>query len=180
MDQAEKDILSGIRKSDPKAFEELFRIYYSTLINYSISILKDDTLANDAVQSVFIHIWERRTDLPSINNIRAYLYRATYNGSLNLIKQNEVNEKARQGLSLIHPGIEQSFLLDIEAKEMEERITAAVAALPQKCREVFELSRINGLKNREVASQLGISIKTVEAQLSKALKIIKEKLAHEA
>ncbi|MCF8373583.1 MAG: RNA polymerase sigma-70 factor [Bacteroidales bacterium] len=176
MEQKEKEILARIKRSDPKAFEELFRRYYPALLRYAITLLKDEDLAEDAVQSVFVHIWEKRIELEIKKTIKSYLFRSMYNASLNLLKQKELNEKSRKALSLIHPGIEQSFLLNIEARELETRIAAALETLPEKCRLVFDLSRNKGLKNREVAEKLSISIKTVEAHLSKALGVLKKKI----
>lgn len=176
LEQVEKEILSRIKKNDPKAFEELFRRYYPALLQYANPLLKDEDLAKDAVQTVFIHIWEKRNELDINKSLKAYLFRSAYNAGINLLKQKQLNKKSRIALAILHPGVEQSFLLDLEARELEERIQSALEKLPGKCRQVFELSRHDKLKNREVAQRMNISIKTVEAHLSKALKSIKKKL----
>lgn len=176
MEQTEKEILSSIKQGDAKAFEDLFRRYFPHLLHYASMLLKDEDLAQDAVQSVFIHIWEKRKELEIQKTIKSYLFRSVYNASINLLKQQKLNEKSRKALALIHPGIEQSFLLNIEAHELETRIASALESLPEKCRQVFDLSRNEGLKNREIAEKLGISIKTVEAHIGKALGILKKRL----
>ena len=172
----EHDRISRIVASDTKAFEELFRSYYPALLRYAESLCQNRDMATDAVQQIFVNVWEKREGLGKIENIKAYLYRSCYNTCINLIKQKQLSEKAQKALSLLQPDIQQSFLLDIEAKELELKIGKTLQSLPTKCREVFELSRFEGLKNHEIARQLKISIKTVEAQISKALRILRKKL----
>ncbi|MEA3444588.1 MAG: RNA polymerase sigma-70 factor [Bacteroidota bacterium] len=173
---AEEILFDRIKKDDRHAFEELFRRFYSGLCRYAESIMKDETLAEDVVQLVFINIWEKRKELIINKNFKSYLFRSTFNTCLNQIKQKELSKKSSQALAILHSGIEQSFLIQIEADELERKIKLAIESLPQKCRLVFDLSRFEGLKNKEVATRLNLSIKTVEAHISKALNIIRSKI----
>ncbi len=178
MKQSEKEILQGIKKNDQHAFEILFRSYYTGLCRYAGTILNDTQLADDAVQTVFINLWEKRQTVKIKIALKPYLFRSTYNTCINLIKQKELSEKGRKALSVLSSDIDQSFILRIEADELERIIAGAIESLPNRCRLILEHSRIKGLKNQDIAYELNISIKTVEAQLSKALQILRKTITY--
>jgi RNA polymerase sigma-70 factor (ECF subfamily) len=157
---------------DERSFEKLFRQYFPPLISFSMNILRDEDDAREVVQKVFLGLWEKREELDLSSSLKSYLFTSVHNRSLNIIRDK------RKFQSTGIPDEEGTFdvSLQIEAIELEEKIMDAIALLPEKCREVFELSRFEGLKYSEIADRLGISVKTVENQISKALKILREKL----
>ena len=158
---------------DNRAFEELFRKYFSSLMAFSRRILGDEDDAREVVHQVFINLWEKRSEIDLSTSLKSYLFTSVNNRSLNVIRDRkkfsseEVPERAG----------EWDVSAQIEAMELEEKIRGAIDALPERCREIFELNRFDGLTYNEIASQLDISVKTVENQMSKALKILREKVA---
>ena len=177
MDLENETITTILLQKDEKAFEQVFKSYYKRLHVYAITILQDKDEAEEMVQRVFVKIWERNESLTSTGTLAAYLYRAVHNECLNYLKHQKV--KSAHQLYVVksmkneveHPGQK------INAKELEQKINSALNELPEQCRTIFQLSRFGELKYREIASQLGLSVKTVEAQMGKALKLLRLKLA---
>ncbi len=165
--------MDGGRKVDEKFLEHLFREYFASLMAFSVKILGDEDEARDVVQKVFISLWERRQSLDLDSSMKSYLFKSVHNRSLNVIRDRKKFSDAPL------PELEDSVDVGtrLEALELEERIGELIKDLPEKTREVFELSRMEGLKYGEIAEKLGISVKTVENQMSRALRILREKLA---
>ncbi|CAG5071401.1 RNA polymerase sigma-H factor [Dyadobacter sp. CECT 9623] len=174
---SDPDIVAAIRRGDEEAFEKTFRLYYPRLCNYAASLLKDDEEAEEAVQTVFLTIWEKREDLEITLSLKSYLYRAVHNHCLNRFKHASVREVHREHTMYFSSGSYDSVTEVIHANELEERIEKAVSTLPEQCQKAFRMSRFEELKYQEIADQLGISIKTVENQIGKALKILRLELA---
>ena len=158
---------------DKQAFEKLFRRYFTPLMAFSRRILGDEDDAREVVHQVFIKLWERRSEIDLSTSLKSYLFTAVNNRSLNVIRDRKKfsSEEVPERVG------EWDVSAQIESMELEEKIKEAIDSLPEKCREVFELNRFEGLKYGEIAEKLGISIKTVENQMSKALKILREQLA---
>lgn len=127
--------------------------------------------AKDIVHTVFIFTWERYTTLSVDINYRSYLYTAVRNRCLNYLRDKKENSKLESLSGL--PAYETSSL---ETSELESKIEAAINTLPEKCRVVFEMNRFEGLKYAQIADKMGISVKTVEAQMSKALQVLRTHL----
>lgn len=132
--------------------------------------------AEEVVQAVFLKIWEQHTSLEIQQSLKAYLYRAVHNACLNQLKHEQVKQAHANHVK--HTQEEAQTTDRLEQQEMKQEISRAINELPEKCREVFQLNRFEGLKYREVAEMLGISEKTVENQMGKALKLLRQKLAH--
>jgi RNA polymerase sigma-70 factor (family 1) len=162
--------------SDEAGFEQIFRQYHTLLCRYAYAIVKDTVAAEEIVQDVFLKIWERRTELEITVSVKSYLYRSVHNGCLNAIakKKKEVHMD-EVSLKIVHQSAVPAA--DLQTKELEIAISAGLDRLPVECRKIFELSRFGELKYREIAETLGISIKTVENQMGKALRIMREQLA---
>jgi len=171
------EIVSAIRQGDEAAFERTFRKYYDRLCNYANSLLKEEDEAEEVVQTVFLTIWEKRTELEITLSLKSYLYRAVHNHCLNRFKHASVREAHREYTQNFLPQAYESVTEVIHASELEERIEAAVSSLPEQCQIAFRMSRFEEMKYQEIADQLGISIKTVENQIGKALKILRSALA---
>ncbi|MFK7924288.1 MAG: RNA polymerase sigma-70 factor [Bacteroidia bacterium] len=167
---------TSIISGDNNAFEQLFHQWYARLCRYAMRYLTDTDEARDLVQGVFVKLWENRAQLAPTSPLGAFLYTAVRNACLNHLNHQRVRQDYhthQQGLKPEWSGSPQEVL---EAFELEERIREAIAALPERCREAFVLSREEGLSYQEIAQRMGISPKTVEGQISKALKLLRQKL----
>lgn len=164
------------KKLDHKAFEELFREYFSPLCAFARKFVYDTDTAKEIVHDVFLNLWEKKDQLDSEKSIKSYLFTSVNNRCLNYIRDNKKFDHSELSIEMLEKqgDIDSSDKM-VEA-ETEIRIKKALDKLPEKCREVFELSRFEELKYSEIADKLGIAIKTVEAQMSKALKILREEL----
>ena len=166
-------------QSNNKAFDDLFHEYFKPLCAYcQYKFGLDIDVAKDVVHSAFINLLEAGVTFSSESSSKAYLYKVVTNICLDLkrhekIKQKHVEFFQKQGTNT-DTGNEN---LMAELKELQNDINKAIAELPDQMRKVFELSRNEGLKYTEIARQLGISIKTVETQMSRALVKLKQKLA---
>ena len=168
----EKNLIPGGRL-DRGSFEELFRSYFTPLMLFARKILVDEDDAREVVQKVFIALWEKREDIDLTTSMKAYLYTSVHNRSLNVLRD---RKKYSDG-ELPEVAGEWDVSAQIESMELEQKIHEAIRSLPDKCRLIFELNRFKGLKYSEIARELNISVKTVENQMSKALKLLREKLA---
>ena len=157
-------------------FEEMFRQHFTSLVYFARKYLRDMDSSKEAVHKVFISIWENRESFDFEKPPKSYLFTAVYNRCMNHIRDNSKfsNEEA-----LNHPDIiplESDSSEKIEAAELESQIWKTINSLPEKCREIFILNRFDGKKYAEIAEHLGISVKTVETQMSKALLVLRDKL----
>ena len=172
----ERDLQDRIRRGDHAAFDTLFRSTYAQLVGVTRSILRDADVAEEIVQDVLLELWRRRAELVVEDSLRAYLFRATRNRALNHLRHLAVERRGEpfaRGELAVLPHADAR----LAASEMERAVQAAINDLPDRCREVFQLSRLHGLKYSEIAESLGISVKTVEAQMGKALRTLRERLA---
>ena len=157
-------------------FERSFKEHFKNLHAYAVSILKDEDDAEEMVQNVFYKLWEKKERIEGLQSVAAYLYRAVHNECMNFVK----HEKVKKGYHAhaVHVGsISQQEQDSANRKELESKVRAALQELPEQCRTIFQLSRFEELKYREIADKLGLSVKTVENQMGKALKIMRTKLA---
>ena len=176
MDLLEQQVLQTLKEGAESAFEMVFKTYYRPLCQYAYSFLNDRDEAEEVVQAAFINVWDKRQQVEIQTSLKAYLYRIVRNSCLNVIKHEKVKQQhvAHEMIHAesTHEGVSQSVI----SSELEERISIAMKVLPEQCRLVFQLSRFEELKYSEIAEQLGISVKTVENQIGKALKIMREQL----
>jgi RNA polymerase sigma-19 factor, ECF subfamily len=162
----------NIRELDQGSFEKLFREYFAPLISFAKKILVDEDDAREVVHQVFITIWEKRQEMDLSVSLKSYLFTSVHNRSLNVIR----DRKKFSSSEVPDIASEWDVSAVIESMELEEKIMEVIGSLPEKCREVFAMSRFEGLKYSEIAEKMNISVKTVENQMSKALKILREKL----
>ncbi|OFX36093.1 MAG: hypothetical protein A2W90_22455 [Bacteroidetes bacterium GWF2_42_66] len=161
-------------EGDEDAFKYFFDTYYDDLCNFVNSYLRDQTLSEDIVQSIFIYLWEKKESLPSDCSVKSYLYAASKNKSLNYLRnlknQNRITGEIMPRAELFSEAADR-FL---EFEELKKIIGNAVDELPAQCKTIYRLSRDAGMTNREIAEELGISSKTVENQITIAIKKIKD------
>ena len=152
----------------------VFRDYYKPLVRYGNTFLKDSDETEDIVQQVFVSLWEKRAQLDIHTSIRAVLYKAVQNACLNKIKHLKVRTAYAEELKTGSVHAETSD--PVQVNELNERIQLAMEQMPEQCGRIFKMSRFEQLRYQEIADQLGLSIKTVENQMGKALKIVREEL----
>lgn len=160
-----------------QAFEELFRTHYKALHAYANLILKDEDSAEEVVQNMFLKFWEKRELLQVETSMKAYLYKCVYNDSLNLLKHEKVKLKYQDFTKQTADHLSDSASAKVELGELQIRLREALNVLPEQCRTIFQLSRFEELKYREIAEKLNISIKTVENQMGKALRLLRVELS---
>jgi RNA polymerase sigma-70 factor (ECF subfamily) len=170
-------ISAAIRSGNEQVFGQVFRRWYTALCTYALSFTGNDPdEAEELVQQVFLNIWEHRERFPNVVSVKAYLYRAVHNSGLNLI------EKQKRKVSIDDSPLHVAHLREehtsgLQVQELELAIGDAVDRLPIQCRRVFELSRYEQMKYKEIADVMNISVKTVENQMGKALRILRGRLA---
>lgn len=146
------------------------------LVRLAAAMLRDDALAEEIVQDVMLELWRRREQLDPDGSPYAYLYQATRNRALNQLRRRRVRQRSAL-LMAPESARDASAPSQVVAEEMDAALRGAVAAMSPRCRQVFELSRVRGLTYAEIATTLGVSVKAVEAQMGKALRILRERLA---
>ena len=157
-------------------FEKLFRQYQPALVSYAYNYLKSREDALEVVQDVFVSIWNKRGELALDQSLKGYLFTATRNKSLNFLQKKKISTVSFN--AAVHDGqVEKPSHERMEAQELETALYDEIYQLPAKCRQIFLLSRQDGMTYAEIANQLNISVKTVENQISIALKRLRKRLA---
>ena len=161
---------------DKAQFEELFNLHYSNLCAYANNFLKELEAAEEVVQEVLFKVWTNRDKLEITTSIQSYLFRAVRNGCLNVIKHVNIREEYKIHNERTIEMEERSQEDDVIISELEQKIREAIDMLPTERRKVFIMSRYDGLKYKEIAEKLKISVKTVENQMGSALKFLRVEL----
>lgn len=169
-------LINGLRKGDKKIFEEVYRLYYSPLCFYCLRYMGDMEEAKEVVQSIFLNLWIRRKEIEISTSIKAYLYKAVQNYSLNQLQQEKIKQKYMIRKAHFPLQNSENGELKMEEEELRKVIKSAILKLPEKRREIFELSRFENMKYTQIAERLTISVKTVEAQMSKSLEYLRKVL----
>lgn len=172
----DRELLHRLRQGDRDAFDAVFRAHYATLVGVAERVVGERAVAEELGQDVMLELWRRHGTLVVDGSLRAYLVRAARNRALNHVRHERMKVRTAPraaGETVTLPEAPSNL---VEA-ELDTAVREAVGALPERCREVFELSRGQGLRYAEIASVLGISVKTVEAQMGKALRVLRERLA---
>jgi RNA polymerase sigma-70 factor (ECF subfamily) len=166
-----------IMLGDEAAFELLFRKYFLRLCGFANKFLNQPEEAREIVQDVFSKLWEERKNIDPELSLIAYLFKIVQNKSINILRRKKVESKYIEVYRLVYvENKEVSPYQSLLAHEIDDSIANAMTKIPPKCRRIFELSRVEGLKYSEIAATLQISVKTVEAQMSKALQILRHEL----
>lgn len=171
-----KELVNKIREGDQAAFEELFQNYYSRLCVFSNSYVKSLDLARDVVQEVYIKIWDNKENFYIKQSLKAYLYQAVRNQSLNFLQQKKQMERLEKRLKKQHEISVSSRTEELNTEELSQKVWRLVEELPERRRTIFILYRKHGLSYAEIAEVLGIARKTVENQMGKSLQFLREHL----
>ncbi|MBO6515732.1 MAG: RNA polymerase sigma-70 factor [Bacteroidia bacterium] len=172
---ATNDIIHRLKEKDEKAFEEVFRTYYPELCRFAYKYVENQDVAEELVQELFYSLWAKLDAIDINTSIKSYLYSSVRNAAYNYFKRQKVADKyvAHQ---MNHGAVVVAADQRLEVKELSNRIDKAIESLPDKCKQVFRLSRVENKKYKEIAEELDISIKTVENQMGKALKVLRKEL----
>jgi RNA polymerase sigma-70 factor (ECF subfamily) len=164
-------------KVEGRDFDEIYLTYFDALHRYAYTIVRNEVIAEEMVHHMFWKVLEKPNGIQVHTSLKAYLYRAVHHECLNYLK----HQKVRQNYETNHLGRnttqDENVAHQLQYRELEQNLNEAINGLPEQCRTVFQLSRFENLKYAEIAVQLGLSIKTVETQMSRALKKLRVQLA---
>ena len=177
VEYSDSKVITLLKQGSEKVFEKVFKDHFKSLHAYAYTFLKDDEQAEEVVQNVFCRIWEKRGQLKTDGSLKSYLYRAVHNESLNYLKHQKVKASFHVYYADEMEQVQDHSSKNILANELEKHIQQAMNELPQQCRTIFQLSRFERLKYQQIADQMGLSVKTIENQMGKALKLMRIKLA---
>ena len=156
--------------------EELFNYYYPRLYRFARSFLKIEDGIEDILQEVFIRVWDHRRKIRNTATFNAFIFTISRNLLLNELRNRLKDQKVRE--TLLKKSIAEEFMVsgEVDFRELESKVEEIITQLPDNHREYFVMSRKEGLSNRAIAEKMGVSEKNVEYHLSRAVKILKEKL----
>jgi RNA polymerase sigma-70 factor (ECF subfamily) len=172
----DSEIIRRIRQGDTGQFELLFRSSYVSLVRYARTLIKDQDSAEEIVQDLFFRIWKDKEKIKIESSLNGYLFRSVHNRCLHYIKHNRVIERHAQEMSYRQTETQESPSDILHYKELQARIASILERLPERCGQIFCMSRFEGLKYAEIAEKLSVSVKTVEANMGRALKEFRKEL----
>jgi RNA polymerase sigma-70 factor (ECF subfamily) len=173
---SENEIIRRIRQGDIGQFESLFRSSYVSLVRYAKTLIKDHDSAEEIVQDLFFRLWQDKEKLNIESSLNGYLFRSVHNKCLHFIEHNKVVERYAEEMSFRQPDKQESPSDILQYRELQARISRILQRLPERCGQVFYLSRFEGLKYTEIAEKLSVSVKTVESNMGRALKEFRKEL----
>ncbi len=172
----ETDTIKQLTFIDIQSFEELFRQYYQMLCSYAIRFVDDGDTAEEIVQDLFYRLWEKRGELQINTSVKSYLFSAVHNRCLKFIEHRNVELKYRNYYLKHESEVDNEPHDAHNVHELQGIIDRTLNSLPERCGRIFRLNRFEGLKYHEIAQKLSISVKTVEANMGKALKLLRKNL----
>ncbi len=178
----ERQLINSIKEGNQKSFELVFKTYYARLCTFAFGYTKQMETAEDLVKDVFVNIWNNHKKLEIKTSVSAYLFRSVKNACINYLERDKnrkllsIDELKQQEIKIAEPLSTDYPISKILASELEDRIHTEIEKLPESCREVFKLSRFEGLSHKKIAEKLQISENTVKVQIYRALSKIKDAL----
>lgn len=175
VEMSDNFLLNELSAGNARAFERVFKDYYPNLCRFANSIIHDEDKAQSLVQNVFVKLWENRVQLTEVRGLLPYLTAMVKNEAINYLKR----EKRQVRISTIPEGASMDMETEnlIRQHDLQERIIIALGTLPWRCREAFEMSRFENLPNREIADRMKISVKGVEALITRSMKVLRTELS---
>ncbi|WP_430814843.1 RNA polymerase sigma-70 factor [Carboxylicivirga sp. RSCT41] len=171
------ELIQGIERGDEAAYQELFLKYYTQLVVFARKVVIDDDLARELVQDVIVNFYEKRGEIKIHSSLKAHLYQSVRNRCLNQIKHSQIRRDHHANIYLTEKNSEAYMDDKLEETELEQKIFSIIQTLPAQCKKIFEMSRFEGITNQEIADKLELSKRTVETQISKALKVLRTNLS---
>ena len=177
MPNKDQKLLSCLKESDKNSFRDLFSKYHQSLFNFVLYRLKDEVIADDIVQETFLRVWKHRNSIKPNQSFFSYIAKISNNLCMDYFRHENVKLRHQEHIPQLTQSGADNPAIQYESKILEDKIHSIVNnSLPKKCREIFILSRINGLANQDIAELLEVSRRTVENQLYRALKVLRSKL----
>ncbi len=173
------EIIGRIRQGDKGQFELLFRSSYVSLVRYAMTLIKDYDTAEEIVQDLFFRLWQDKEKLNIESSLNGYLFRSVHNKCLHFIEHKKVVDRHAGEMLQQEQGSQESPSDILHYKELQVRIAKILERLPERCGQIFYMSRFEGLKYTEIAEKLSVSIKTVESNMGKALKEFRKELTEQ-
>jgi RNA polymerase sigma-70 factor, ECF subfamily len=170
------EITARIRNGDAGQFESLFRSSYVSLVRYAKTLIKDHDTAEEIVQDLFFRLWQDKEKLNIESSLNGYLFRSVHNRCLHYIGHTRVIERHAEEMSYSQPESQESPSDILNYKELQEKVARILEKLPERCGKIFTMNRFEGLKYAEIAEKLSVSVKTVEANMGRALKEFRKEL----
>jgi RNA polymerase sigma-70 factor (family 1) len=174
----DKELVELVRQNNPIAFKEIYDRYWKKLFSEAYKRLKSKEIAEEIVQDLFTRLWIKRHTLVIKSELSAYFRVSIAYFVIDQYRKNIIKERYRNNFKIITPNWNNSTEEEILLRDLNNTIALKVSQLPDKCRHVYELSRVEHKSNKEIAQSLGISKKTVENHLTKALKALQLELLH--
>lgn len=178
--ESDENLILRIKQGDTVAFNALFDYFYIQLYLHCRKFISDPEDAKDILQNVFLRFWEKRREIDIHTSISAYLYKAVQNECLNHLRSGGTfvvdswdGDMEKDKLAIVEAN---DPYMDLSLLDIGQIVENTIEKLPGQCQFIFKLSRVQGLKNQEIADKMGISVRTVETQIYRALKILKERL----
>jgi RNA polymerase sigma-70 factor (family 1) len=171
------DIIGRIRQGDVQQFESLFRSSYVSLVRYARTLIKDQDTSEEIVQDLFCTIWKDKEKIRIESSLNGYLFRAVHNRCLHFIEHKRVVVRHAEEMSSLSAESPDSPSDILNFKELQAKIASILERLPERCGKIFYMNRFEGLKYSEIAKKLSISVKTVEANMGRALKEFRKELS---
>jgi RNA polymerase sigma-70 factor (ECF subfamily) len=172
----EPDTMKQLSFLNLNSFESIFREYYQMLCAYAYRFVNDSDTAEEIVQDLFYKLWEKRSELQINTSVKSYLFSAVHNRCLKYIEHRHVETKYKNYYLLHESEVDNEPQQHTNVNELQGIIEQTLESLPERCNRIFRLNRFEGLKYHEIAARLSISIKTVEANMGKALKVLRKNL----
>lgn len=177
--KSDSEIIGRIRNGDKQEFEKLFRSSYVSLVRYARNILRDHDTAEEIVQELFFRLWQDREQLNIKSSLNGYLFRSVHNRALHYIEHQQVVSRHAGEVAARTQISSEPVTEALYYKELRDKVAAVLERLPGRCRMIFRMSRFEGLKYNEIAEKLAVSLKTVEADMGKALREFRKALAEQ-
>lgn len=169
-------VFNRMVEGDKEAFRFFFEKYYLNMVNLVNLYLHDSIMSEEIVQDIFIYLWEKREQIKIESSLKSYLLRASKNRSLNYIRNEKTKLDIHSRLSDLDKGAIEMPDNVMDTNQLRDVINAAIDSLPDRCREIYIMGKEKNMSYKEISDELGISVKTVEVQMGKALKKLREQL----
>jgi len=174
---SDSEIIGRIRQGDKQEFEKLFRSSYVSLVRYAKTLVRDHDTAEEIVQDLFFRLWQDRQKMKIESSLNGYLFRSVHNRALHRIEHRKVVERHAGEMAAAASLSAEPVTETIYYNELQARVAGVLERLPERCRLIFRMSRFEGMKYNEIADKLAVSLKTVEADMGRALKEFRKALA---
>jgi RNA polymerase sigma-70 factor, ECF subfamily len=172
----DSEITGRIRQGDIGTFESLFRSSYVSLVRYAKTLIKDHDASEEIVQDLFFRLWQNRENIKIESSLNGYLFRSVHNRCLHFLGHNRIVARHAEEMSANYEEVMENPSDILQYKELQEKIAGILDKLPERCGQIFYMNRFEGLKYHEIAERLSVSVKTVEANMGKALKAFRKEL----